>query len=228
MKWTIRLLGYLSALFLLFGCLPKRALYFFPPPQNVSHEQQRQALSPVVTRDTDASLVAAAQGQPDSLPFTAATNPEVLVPAAFSRQPHTATKAQVQPKKAPASFRKQQARLVGLQKTISKKFSKNAQEKRPIHISAWLSFLFMMTGLVLLLVGTTGAGAYLGSYLFFHFSLISCVVAVITGIVGILRIKRNPGRFSGVGLASVSALISLLIVGAYLYGLLILLLFAYL
>jgi cation transport ATPase len=228
MKWTIRLLSYLSALFLLFGCLPKRALYFFPPPQNISHDQQRQALSPVVTGDADASLVAAAQVQPDSLPFTAATNPEVLIPAAFSRQPHTATKAQVQPKKASASLRKQQAKPVGLQKTTSKKFSKNAHEKRPVHTSAWLSFLFTIAGLVLFVVGTTGTGAYVGSYLLFLFSLISCVVAAITGIIGILKIKKNPGRFSGGGLASVSVLISLLLVGAYLYGLLILLLFAYL
>lgn len=231
MKWTVRLLSSLSALLLLFGCQPKRAFCFLPPSQSISQHPQRGAPRPVAAPCPDASLVAAAQTQPGSLPsgsqpFTAATNPEVLIPAPFSQQPHAATKAPVQPEKAAASLRKQQARLAGLQKTAGKKFNKNDRVKRPVHASAWLSSLFTLAGLVLFVVGTTGSGAYVGSYLLFSFSLLSCIAAAITGIIGMLRTNKNPDRFSGAGLARMSSIVSVFMVGMYMYGLIILLLFS--
>lgn len=231
MNRTVRQLSYLSALLLLVGCLPKRALYFFTPSRPFSHAQQQQALSPVVTRDSAASSGSVEPVQPDRLPFTAATNPEVLVRSNLTGKLSAAHKGNVQPERG-TSLGRQQARPVGLQKAVAKKLGKKVQGKRPVHRFAWLSALFTVAGLVLFVIGTTGLvfsfGVYVGaclSLILFALAFLSFVTAAIIGITGILKINKIPGRFSGAGLATVSSVISLLIVGVYLYNLLLLLLF---
>lgn len=231
MNRTVRQLSYLSALLLLVGCLPKRALYFFTPSRHLSHYPQQPALSPVVTRDSNASMVPVEPMQPDGLPFTEATTPAVLIRSNATGNLSTAHQGNVQPKRG-AAFGKQQARTVRLPKAVSKKFSKNVQGKRPVHRFAWLSAVFTGAGLLLFILGTTGLvfsfGVYVGAYLplfLFALAFLSFVAAAIIGIAGVLKINKIPGRFSGAGLATVSSVISLLIVGVYLYNLLLLLLF---
>jgi predicted small lipoprotein YifL len=234
MNRTVRHLSYLLALFLLASCLPKRALYFFPASPYVSHNQQQQALRPVVTRHPDAPLLPAERVQPDSLLFTAVTNPKGLAPPKFKRELSAARQGEVQPTpEQGASVGKQQARFVGLQKAVAKKVSKKVQGKRPIHRSAWLSALFTVAGLVLFAVATTGLafsfGVYIGPYLPLYllaFGFLCFVAAAIIGITGILKINKTPGRFSGAGLARVSAAASLCMVALLLYNLLLLLLFS--
>ncbi len=234
MNRTVRHLSYLLALFLLAGCLPKRALYFFPAARQFSHNQQQPALRPVATRDSGASIVPAERIQPDNLPFMAATSPEGLAPPQFKQELSAARQGQVQPTPDQgASGGKQPARFVGLQKAVAKKASKKVQGKRPIHRFAWLSALFTAAGLVLFAVASTGLsfsfGVYLGTFLPLYllaFGFLCFVAAAIIGITGILKINKTPGRFSGAGLARVSAVASLCMVALLLYSLLLLLLFS--
>jgi hypothetical protein len=232
MNRTVKHLGCLLALLLLAGCLPKRALYFFPASRPVSHPPPPPP-SPAAARAPDAAIVPAAPVQPGNLLFTAATNPGGVAPPKPNEVLSVARTGNVQPQPGKAAFfAKQQANPGRLQKAVAKQLSKSARGKRPIHGFAWLSALGTVAGLVLFVVGTTGLafsfGVYTGTALpivLLALALLSFVTAAILGISGILRINKIPGRFSGAGLARVSAAASLFMVGVYLYNLLLLLLF---
>jgi hypothetical protein len=196
MKWTFGQLIFLTALVILAGCLPKRALYFFSPNQNLRNLQHWQAPGSVRARYPDAPVLPAAPVRPDSLFFTASTDPEASIPKKFIQIPPTAAKAKVEPEKT-AAFSRLIVKKITLQKASQKKVRNNAEGKRRLHLGAVISLLFSLFGCLTFLAAFTLAEPLT----LLTLGLLSIFAALVTGAVGMSKIKKHPTRFSGKGLA---------------------------
>lgn len=208
-KFT-RIYQFLFLILVLLTSCAKKELYRFGSPVG-SFDDYRKVKQPelLTAHTTDSAYVmAAAKAQVNERIVYSAdltTNPTRLVAA-----PNRAYQAELTRSKEPTSARKvtltPNRSILKKQANLLKKVVDDPSGKKPAHKLARLGFIISLAAVLFNLLGVFSTGL---SGVFLLLALLSVIAGIVLSRLGHHRIKENPEKYSGKGLALAGFLIGL-------------------
>jgi len=227
MKQTFTLLSFFLV-FLFTNCAPKETFLFsnIPAGQGVQQKSWPEVkATPVAPTLPSANIPEKEQSLSDSMILTASTVPlQTPFAAAFHKKVLPNTFKTTVPAKTPVTKVKvSPVRILKMQKNIRKQLKlQPAYGVKPVNKLAKVAFILGLGAIGLLLLAAIGQATAIAS-VFSLLALFASIGSLITGIIGLKEINKNPDQYAGKGKALTGIIIGGGVLLIYLVSILLIL-----
>ena len=205
--YHVRLVSCMAVWLLCLSCAPKSTFNFTRSSNSSSYAYKGQLQNLVLSTPQPQAVLFSERLLADSVAFTTTSpNAEDFYAHAPSQTLPVAARAKLTTDNKAISFIRHTVQVTKLPSGVNEKGVSPSAEKPPIHKLAWLSFIFSLVGLALVFITSQFVGLTI---------LVSFLATVITGGIAISKIKKEPDRFSGKGLAKAAIVIVALMLVAF-------------